>query len=90
MKLYRMGECKNCGDCCTLYINGQYKKCIHYDTDKERHCTIYKNRPQECRDFPRSPMELVNKPSCGYWFVDEAGNCVDGWMDKRVRLRLVR
>lgn len=38
--------------------------------NEERHCTVYEDRPQFCRDFPSSPMNILVK-GCGY----------QGWVD---------
>lgn len=88
--IVRCGGCHDCGDCCILYVNDHYQRCQHYDVDREKHCTIHVKRPQTCRDFPRSPMDVANKPQCGYWFADERGHKMDGFMDLRVKLRRVK
>lgn len=88
--IYRVGQCNNCGDCCIIWHNGQYQRCKWYNLKAEQHCMIYDTRPQVCRDFPRSPLDLEDKPLCSYYFVDEKGRRIDAFMDKRVRLRLVK
>lgn len=87
--IYRVGECLNCGDCCILYINGNYKRCMFYDLKAKKHCTAYDARPRVCKDFPRAPMDIQDKPLCGYWFIDDKGRVVDGYEDPRTRLRLI-
>jgi Fe-S-cluster containining protein len=86
----RVGKCVDCGACCTLFTSEGYKTCNHYNSRTVHHCRIYHNRPEPCRLFPRTPMDIENKLSCGYSFVDEYGRIVDGYMDKRVLLRLVK
>jgi Fe-S-cluster containining protein len=87
--IFRIGECYNCGDCCLLFDSGSYKRCVHYDELAEKHCTIYATRPRWCREFPRSPMDIVGKPHCGFRFVDERGRTVDAFQDKRVKMKLI-
>jgi hypothetical protein len=89
-QIYRVGTCQNCGDCCILWVTDHYERCRFYDLKAEQHCTIYETRPTVCRDFPRCAMDVVNKPLCGYSFVDEKGRIVDAYEDKRVTLRLVK
>jgi len=31
-------------------------------------CTIYENRPKECREYPKEPADLL--PGCGFSFVE--------------------
>ena len=88
--IFRVGTCQNCGDCCILWVKDHYERCRWYDLKTEKHCTMYGARPKVCRDFPRSPMDIVNKPLCGYYFVDAQGRVVDSYMDRRVTLRLVK
>lgn len=43
-------------------------------------CSIYEDRPQLCRDFPRREVDILNFPSCSYWFdgnkiYGECGRC---------------
>lgn len=40
-------------------------------------CSIYKDRPQLCRDFPSNMIEVSRYPSCTYWFDDRErkGEC---------------
>jgi Fe-S-cluster containining protein len=70
--------------------DGMYKRCKAYDPDAEQHCTIYATRPKACRDFPRCPMDIENKPDCGYFFVDEKGQVLKPGMNPRVKLRLIK
>jgi Fe-S-cluster containining protein len=90
MEVNRVGHCVNCGACCRLYNGSGYGHCKHYRTRKVKHCLIYSTRPSACRRFPRSPMDIQNKPECGYMFLDEHGRVIDPFMDKRVRLRLIQ
>lgn len=89
VSLHRIGRCQNCGDCCILYIDGQFKRCVWYTLYSEQHCTIYETRPQVCRDFPRGPADQLDKPLCGYSFVDDQGRCVDGYQDLRTQFRAI-
>jgi Fe-S-cluster containining protein len=89
-QIYRCGECVNCGDCCILWVDGRYQRCMWYDMTKEKHCMIYKSRPQACRDFPRGPADQLDKPLCGYYFLDEKGRRVDAFQDRRVTLKLLK
>jgi len=34
----------------------------------EYKCSIYKDRPQECKDFPTPEINFQYHPSCTYWF----------------------
>ena len=88
--VYRIGRCQHCGDCCILWVQDHYERCRWYDLTAEQHCTIYPTRPQVCRDFPRCAMDLLNKPHCGFHFVDAQGRPIDAYMDQRVRLQLVK
>jgi Fe-S-cluster containining protein len=87
--IIRIGKCVDCGDCCILYVNGNYKRCVFYDLTTPKHCMIYDGRPQVCKDFPRVPADLLDKPICGFEFVDEKGRKIDGYQDSRTRLRLI-
>jgi len=87
--IHRVGECQDCGDCCILYVDGNYKRCIFYNLKVDKHCTAYDARPQVCRDFPRAPIDVQDKPICGFRFLDDKGCVVDGYEDPRTRLRLI-
>jgi len=63
---------------------------MFYDLKAEKHCTAYDVRPQVCKDYPRAPADLFDTPNCGFFFVDEKGRKIDGYMDRRTRLRLIR
>lgn len=99
-KITRVGECNNCGVCCQLWRHpnaskdspfyaekAHYGFCDHYNPDATAgHCRIWNKRNQVCREFPRGPMDVLNKPQCSYMFFDEKGCRIDAYMDKRVRL----
>jgi len=89
--LMRVGECNNCGICCNLYdFNlGIYRLCEKFDGTKEKHCMIWNKRPKMCKEYPRGPMDIINKPECSYEFFDENGRKYDCYMDERVRLTIV-
>ena len=89
-QIYRIGACQNCGDCCILWVKDHYERCRWYDLKAEQHCTNYEGRPKVCRDFPRCAMDVVNKPLCGFSFVDEKGRRIDAYQDGRVKLQLVK
>ena len=88
-RVIRVGTCNNCGVCCQLYNKetGRYEYCQHYDPHREKHCTIWHKRPKMCREWPRGPMDILNKPECSYQFYDEHGRKIDAYMDPRVRLQ---
>lgn len=88
--IHRCGSCQNCGDCCILYVNGGYQRCVFYDLDNPKHCTIYDYRPDVCKDFPRGPFDTQYKSLCGFYFLDDRGEKVDGYMDERTRLRFAK
>jgi len=60
-----------------------------YSLASKKHCTAYKVRPQVCKDFPRAPADLLDKPYCGFQFIDDKARVLDGYQDKRTRLRLI-
>jgi len=60
-----------------------------YSLTLPKHCTIYDIRPKVCRDFPRAPADLLDKPDCGFRFLDAQGRKIDGYQDPRTKLRLV-
>jgi hypothetical protein len=62
---------------------------MFYNLEAEKHCMIYDGRPQVCKDFPRAPADLLDKPICGFEFVDDKGRVIDAFEDKRTRLRLI-
>lgn len=85
--VHRNGSCLNCGECCkTLFHNSQRSICQYFDGSTVKHCTIYGTRPKVCRDFPRNPMDQERLSNCGFWFTNEMGRIIDGYMDKRIRL----
>ncbi len=88
-QVIRVGECNNCGVCCQLFRKetGKYEYCEHYDPNREKHCIIWAKRPKMCREWPRGPMDILNKPECSYQFYDENGRRIDAYMDRRVRLQ---
>lgn len=102
-EIMRTGECNNCGVCCQLYKRPDapkdspfyaetagYGYCNHYLPYAEQgHCAIWLKRPKECREYPRGPMDVLNKPTCSYHFFDGFGRKIDAYMDKRVRLQIV-
>lgn len=36
--------------------------------DGRIYCTDYYNRPEMCRDFPLSPVDIETIPECSYYF----------------------
>ncbi len=84
MPWVREGACCGCGDCCrpeTLPVrvrayveaNMFFKvvnngDCRHFNPETGE-CLIYEKRPQECRDFPTEPIDIVALPRCSYSFV---------------------
>jgi Fe-S-cluster containining protein len=80
----REGECCGCGDCCRpetipartkAYIEAEIPfmvvnqgNCPDFDPETGK-CLIYEDRPQECRDFPTSPVDIAALPRCTYRFV---------------------
>jgi hypothetical protein len=102
-KVIRVGECNNCGICCQIFKRPEapknspyyaetprYEYCAHYlPNGMYGHCGIYTKRSKECREYPRGPMDILNKPECSYQFFDEYGRKIDAYMDKRVRLQIV-
>lgn len=79
----RAGFCLQCGKCCnvnhfifensTMVSNPHISFdedgwCIHIDEDHKL-CTIYDDRPDICRQFPKSWEELNRLLyKCGYYF----------------------
>jgi len=74
--LKRTGKCCHNGACCKwetakgleMFKDRRDEKrewCPHYDpTVKVNHCTIYDDRPEGCRMFPRVAAHLL--PGCGF------------------------
>lgn len=60
----RKGKCNRCGWCCEYRVCPEY---LRYDGDIAI-CTIYKNRPGECKRFPQAPPILHE--GCGFYFLD--------------------
>lgn len=102
-KVIRVGECDNCGVCCMIFKRPdapkgtpyyaetpRYEFCNHYLPFGEHgHCGNYAKRDKVCKEFPRGPMDILNKTQCSYTFFDEFGRKIDAYMDKRVRLEIV-
>jgi hypothetical protein len=92
--LTRIGTCNNCGACCYVYSNvlKHFHVCEAYTNLSDKHCTIYNNRPKECREFPRDPADLERvKQWCSLKFVDNKGRIVEGLVDingKPIKLTL--
>jgi len=78
--LKRTGECTHCSECCTGNSSNiltedqkiEYKKtnfnygfCYYFDREKMR-CKIYEMRPDICRRFPESIVEITR--NCTYKF----------------------
>jgi hypothetical protein len=62
----RRGECRRCGNCCTIMI-----RCPHLEGDSE--CTVYDKRARQCRAFPIDSRDLRGRlSSCGHYFISEA------------------
>jgi Fe-S-cluster containining protein len=55
----RTGACIRCGKCCSY--------CIFHDP-KGKACRIYRWRPDICRNFPLTPEDVRDAPTCGYGF----------------------
>ena len=88
-EIFRVGECCDCGACCYIYskVLGHFHVCEHYTNLSSKHCTVYANRPAECRSFPKYPMDLERVWRwCSFRFVDENGRVVDPYMEKDVKL----
>lgn len=68
--------------------DGKEHICINYTiTNPQGRCRIYDKRPQVCRDFPRSPMDLERVSKwCTLRFFDEKGRVIDAQMDTSVKL----
>ena len=79
----RIGECRNCGECCRRLdgINNKPTMCPAYLPDGVgTHCAIYQNRPQVCRVSPRTPRDILCVPDCGFQFVDaETGRVIHAY-----------
>lgn len=85
--LQRVGCCTGCGDCCLksgVTYNGTPQLvpckagCLAFYYTQPKHCQVYNNRPQACRDFPRNPWDLIGLKRCGFQFVDRnTGQPVD-------------
>lgn len=45
--------------------------CPHFKRDSRGKgwCSIYPTRPQMCRIFPKSPLDILVLPRCGYRFI---------------------
>ena len=86
--MYLIGACNNCGACCYIrYPDGIERICFNYDIHSIKHCKVYGKRPKECRDYPRTPMDLERVAKwCSLRFVDEHGKVIDAAMDKTVKL----
>lgn len=69
----RRGQCNRCGDCCRLPV-----RCPFLDFDEEglAICKIYPVRPLNCRKYPRTESEQVNREKCGFSFDKTADTVV--------------
>ena len=66
MQELRRGECKRCGNCCSLFWRCPFLE----DTAR---CTFYENRFKPCRNFPIDARDITGAASgCGHYFVTEA------------------
>lgn len=88
MQPTKIGNCNNCGACCyILYPDMKWRICFNYNIHSDHHCKIYSNRPKECREYPRTPMDLERVAKwCSLQFIDEKGRVIDPQMDKSVKL----
>ena len=84
MIIIRVGECRNCGECCKILdgINNLPRQCPAYLPDGVgTHCAIYDKRPWACRASPRTPRDVWVVPECGFQFADaETGKIIDSHM----------
>jgi len=63
MRALRRGECRRCGECCTIMF-----RCPHLEGRNE--CTVYERRALQCRMFPIDERDLRGRfSSCGFYFV---------------------
>lgn len=81
MALVRVFQCLRCGYCCGLPQNEEQKAlmepCVHLiiHSDRTTSCPVW---PEDagCRDWPRSPQDLVDgtgwRSPCGYDFIEVA------------------
>ena len=62
--LIRIGECNKCGKCCIA------AGCEFY---KEGKCTIYKNRPESCKNYPsiQNFKDGWLIKGCGFKFIED-------------------
>ena len=69
----RSGECFSCGKCCMLPF-----RCPFLLGDELNYrCAIYKERPEQCRDFPIDERDLADVGfQCGYSFAQPLMNPV--------------
>jgi len=74
IKYIRHGKCNQCGACCRALSPGEWKNGMTGATCNKLvkgKCSIYKDKPEECKEFPNSPGDLIYKrvkDKCGYWF----------------------
>jgi uncharacterized cysteine cluster protein YcgN (CxxCxxCC family) len=82
---YRVkGACLRCGECCVCWfydtpdqseaIPPRKGWCPHLDAES-RLCTIWSERPQGCRDYPKLSDFMEGKvlPGCGFKLVENGG-----------------
>ncbi|VVB84639.1 Uncharacterised protein [uncultured archaeon] len=63
----RVGECKNCGNCCMFLYKCPFLRFENHGSHKTV-CLIHKVRPPMCRKYPRTKDEQIHQP-CGYQFL---------------------
>lgn len=51
------------------YLMHAYVPCSAHDQERST-CSVYDDRPQICRDFPKTPDQIEGSP-CSYWFESE-------------------
>jgi hypothetical protein len=65
----RQGECNRCGACCELLFKCPFLK-KHEDGSST--CGIYEYRPNNCRNFPIEPRDLLEvRGECSYTFLEK-------------------
>jgi len=67
MRALRRGECRRCGQCCSLFFRCPFLQ-------EGNQCTIYERRFQQCRDFPIDERDISGPHiACGFRFDGRAG-----------------
>ncbi len=84
----RSGDCKKCGKCCEIPTEERIEAYVRAGISFQSQylsgcpywvnglCSDYEHRPQMCKDFPRSPVDIETL-DCGYYFKEERWNGIN-------------